>query len=122
MPLDGAFELTGVGIRLAQITDGLSSTIMVGEKHVPRNQMGRGGWDCSTYNGDYPQCSTRTGGPDTPLAISQMDQRWAFGSYHIGVCQFAFADGSVRPVANTIDPNTLGLLARRDDGQVIPDF
>jgi hypothetical protein len=33
-----------------------------------------------------------------------------------------FCDGSVRSLVNSIDPNVLGLLACRDDGQVIPNY
>jgi prepilin-type processing-associated H-X9-DG protein len=45
-----------------------------------------------------------------------------FGGYHTGVCQFAFCDGSVRPIMVDVDPTTLGNLACRNDGQVIGDF
>ena len=47
---------------------------------------------------------------------------WKFGSYHPGICQFAFVDGHVRSIANNIDLVTLGLLADRADGKPIPDF
>ena len=47
---------------------------------------------------------------------------WTFGSYHTGIVQFNFADGSVRALPVTIDPKILGLLASRNDGQPIPDF
>ena len=46
---------------------------------------------------------------------------WArrFGSWHPGVCQFVFCDGSVRAIKNTIDEINLGRLAVRNDSQVI---
>ena len=49
------------------------------------------------------------------------DAVWAkkFGSWHPGVCQFAFCDGSVKAIRNTVDEVTLGRLACRNDGQVI---
>jgi prepilin-type processing-associated H-X9-DG protein len=42
-----------------------------------------------------------------------------FGSYHPGVCQFVFCDGSVRAIRNNIDSATLRRLAVRNDGEVI---
>ena len=110
------------GIRFEDITDGLSNTLLVGEKHVPFGKFGVGWWDCSTYNGDYYHCATRSAGPDYPLVRTPDDPTWAFGSYHPGICQFSFADGSVRPLPVTIDPQVLGYLANIADGQVITDY
>lgn len=104
------------------ITDGLSNTIFVGEKHVPRNLWGQGWLDCSTYNGDYYQCSCRPAGPDYPLAKSPDEISWTFGSYHWQTVQFLFGDGRVQVLSVDVDPAILGLLAQRDDGQVIPDY
>ena len=70
----------------------------------------------------------RAAGPTFPLAQSPNDQEvegpaaYWFGSYHPGICPFVFCDGSVRSLVNSIDPNVLGLLACRDDGQVIPNY
>ena len=46
----------------------------------------------------------------------------AFGSWHSGLCQFVFCDGSVHALPTGIDINTLQLLGVRNDGQVIPDY
>jgi hypothetical protein len=119
---NGAFQVESIGIRFQDITDGLSNTLLAGEKHVPKDYFGNGWWDCSTYNGDYVVCSTRAAGPDYPLAQTLTDPEWRFGSYHTGICQFVFADGSVHALPNTIDPYVLGLLAQIADGQVIPDY
>ena len=119
---NGAFQVESVGVRFSDISDGLSNTLLVGEKHVPKGQFGVGWWDCSTYNGDYAVCSTRAAGPDYPLATSITDYHWCYGSYHPGICQFAFCDGSVHVLPNNINANVLGLLADRSDGQVIPDY
>jgi prepilin-type processing-associated H-X9-DG protein len=56
------------------------------------------------------------------LAQSWDDPGWVFGSRHPGVCQFVFADGSVHLLQNGIHPGVLGLLAQRNDGQVLPDY
>ena len=50
------------GDALLSFSDGLSNCLLVGEKHVPEGKNGVGWWDCSLYNGDYHQCSTRTAG------------------------------------------------------------
>jgi hypothetical protein len=119
---NGTFQLGRTGCRFTEITDGLSNTLLVGEKHVPLGHFGVGWWDCSLYNGDYYHCSTRPAGPGQELARDKNETRWCFGSYHPYVCQFAFGDGSVRSLPVTISGETLGLLANKADGQVIPDF
>jgi hypothetical protein len=121
---NGAFQLEGVGnpINFRAITDGLSNTFLVGEKHVTRGRFGIGWLDCSSYNGDYNVCSSRSAGPDYPIARSIDETQALFGSYHPGICQFGFADGSVRSLPNTIDPTVFGWLANISDGQVIPEF
>ncbi len=71
---NGLFQLgvNGVGVKIAQITDGLSNTFMFGEKHVQLGQFGMGSNDCSIYNGDLASgtgtiwnsfaCATRSAG------------------------------------------------------------
>jgi prepilin-type N-terminal cleavage/methylation domain-containing protein/prepilin-type processing-associated H-X9-DG protein len=108
------------GLKLADVTDGLSHTFLVGEKHVPRNQFGRFPWDCGIFDGHNAVCSTRSAGPVFPLANSNMNQGWTFGSYHPTLCQFAYCDGHVQRLKNSIKLDTLALLAQRNDGQVIP--
>jgi hypothetical protein len=118
---NGAFQM-GTGLRLLDFRDGLSNTLMVGEKHVPVSKYGVGWWDCSTYNGNYGQCSSRAASRSFPLTTNPQDMRWLFGSVHTGVVQFCFADGGVRVLPQTINPLTLELLSNRNDGQVIPDY
>jgi prepilin-type N-terminal cleavage/methylation domain-containing protein len=120
---NGSFQILGrPAVTFSSITDGLSNTIFMGEKHVPRSQFGRGPLDCSFYNGDYPICSCRGAGPNFPLATSLTDTRPLYGSYHPGICQFVLGDGSVRPIAVSVNPVTLGLLANPTDGQPLPDY
>jgi prepilin-type N-terminal cleavage/methylation domain-containing protein/prepilin-type processing-associated H-X9-DG protein len=121
LSLVGPFQSTS-GVRFADITDGLSNTLLVGEKHVPQDKFGIGWWDCSSYNGDYFQCSTRAAGRSFPLTTNPKDTGWKFGSRHMQVVQFCFADGHVRSLPENIEPRILELLGTRDDGKVIPDF
>jgi hypothetical protein len=111
--------------RFANITDGLSNTFFVGEKHVTLGQYGREDHgDGSIYNGDpLNENAARPAGPLYPLARSPQEAyNHQFGSSHSGLCQFLLGDGSVRPIPVTISGTILGLLAVRNDGQAIPDF
>jgi prepilin-type N-terminal cleavage/methylation domain-containing protein len=121
IPNNGPFQCIK-GVRFAEITDGLSNTLLVGEKNTAPDLFGKHPWDCSIYDGHNPVCNTRPAGPDFPLATTRNDTGWKFGSYHPGICQFVFCDGSVRSLSNTINPITLGLLAQRNDGLVIPEY
>jgi len=110
------------GKRLAEITDGASNTITVGEKHVQVGQFGKAGGDCSTYNGDKG-CSYRGAGPSFPLARTPNQNANAnYGSYHPGICQFVLVDGSIRAVKVNVNLTVLGYLADIDDGQPIPEI
>jgi prepilin-type processing-associated H-X9-DG protein len=120
---DGAFSQSGgTCVTFAAITDGLSNTLLVGEKHVPLKHFREGPLDGSLYNGDNFLSHSRPAGPDYPLAQTHTEISPVFGSYHTSVVQFAFCDGSVRPLPRGISPVTLGLLANRDDDQPIPDY
>ena len=119
---NGAFEYINGLPLVAFDGDGLSNTILVGEKHVPHGFFGDYPWDCTIYDGHNPTCSLRAAGPGFPLAWNTRDMGLVFGSSHPGLCQFVFGDGSVHTLSVAIDPVTLGLLANRHDGQVIPEY
>ena len=117
--------------RFKDISDGLSHTFFVGEKHVRPDQLGintpgninASFGDGSIYNGDHPWAITRVAGPSHPLALHPFETfRSQFGSWHPGICQFGMGDGSVRAVPNSLNFTVLGYLAQRNDGQNIPDF
>ncbi len=148
---NGIFQLGvgGVGVKFVQVTDGLSNTIMIGEKHVQLGQFGQGNNDCSIYNAEFSTnakyfgnfgCSTRAaglGGADDvrgrtfydgqtggqvgyPIASSINDPAWKFGSYHPGLCQFVFGDGTVHSIRVSISLQILDNLANIADGNVVP--
>jgi prepilin-type N-terminal cleavage/methylation domain-containing protein/prepilin-type processing-associated H-X9-DG protein len=113
--------------KISSVTDGLSNTLVIGEKHVRPNLFGLGPGastndrDNCIFNGDDVATAGRLAGPTRPLATHPQEAGNAlqrFGSYHPGVVNFVFGDGSVRPVSTTLDGTNLGRLAHRADGQV----
>jgi hypothetical protein len=121
IPSNGVFQAV-TGVRLTQITDGQSNTLLVGEKHVPDGAQGTSPWDCGLWDGHNIPCSTRPAGPGFLLATTPTDPSWVFGSHHPGYCLFVFCDGSVHALRKSTDPLTLGALAARDDGRVVTDY
>jgi prepilin-type N-terminal cleavage/methylation domain-containing protein len=107
------------------ITDGLSKTLLIGEKHVPVGWLGSERVnDCSAYNPDDLQIFGRFAGPNHPLTHPHDygTPYWlSFGSWHPGICQFVMVDGSVHAFSISIDPLFLGYLADREDGNTIGD-
>jgi prepilin-type N-terminal cleavage/methylation domain-containing protein len=121
-------------VRIGMITDGLSNTFFVGEKHVMPSLLGYGGQnlmaipnpnDCAFYNGDYYMCSCRPAGLNYPLARYPEDTNpnAGFGSWHPNIVNFLFGDGGVRSLVATTDPSILAVLADIADGLPTPsDF
>lgn len=132
---------------LSDVFDGTGNTFLAGEKHVPQGMFGRlKVGDGSIYCGIWTTYSGRVAGIAHPLAKGPTDVTatraeprpagstgtwrpgadavWSkkFGSWHPGVCQFVFCDGSVKPVKTSIDETTLGRLACRNDAQIIGDY
>ncbi|MEZ6091148.1 MAG: DUF1559 domain-containing protein [Pirellulaceae bacterium] len=105
------------------VIDGLSTTILVGEKHARPSAFGRASEDGAIYNGDHPGNFSRCGGPGCPIARTPNSPFQAnFGSYHPGICNFVMVDGSVRSINKTISTDILGRLTARNDRTSIPSF
>lgn len=94
---------------------GLSVTLLIGEKQVPPDGLGRAdAGDSSLYDGQNPSSCSRVAGPGRGLAASVTAPfNNNFGSPHRGICQFLYADGSVRAIAIDVNEAVLGQLARR---------
>jgi prepilin-type N-terminal cleavage/methylation domain-containing protein len=114
-----------------KILDGASNTFLAGEKHVPLGMFGRlKVGDGPIYSGAWTSFAGRLGGIEDPIANGPTDFNPSggvvdgiyarrFGSWHPGICQFVFCDGSVRVVRNSVDTATLRRLASRNDGEVV---
>ena len=133
---NGAFQFScgpcGDGLPFASLIDGLSNTLLVGEKHVTQAGLGKfdgatgAEQDFSIYSsqpGKWAYVTGRKAGSNFPLALDKTTPYAnQFGAWHTGVVQFVFGDGSVRGLRTSMAGSVLGLLAARDDGQVIPNF
>ncbi|MBN2295161.1 MAG: DUF1559 domain-containing protein [Pirellulales bacterium] len=130
---DYVFIKQDLYVSFADLTDGTSKTILVGEKHVPPYGFGyfvRGGimyGDNSIYNGDQLNTFARFAGTGYELARSADEtlpvsgRILNFGSAHPGICQFVFGDGGARALSVDIDATILDHLANRHDGETIPE-
>jgi prepilin-type processing-associated H-X9-DG protein len=122
----GAFHINdkyGTGIGLLEITDGTSSTLMVGEKHLRLTDVGTGAYDGCIYSAAPGGMAYRQAGPKFPLALGNTDaQAGQFGSWHTGIVNFAFCDGHVEGISTSTSGTTLGWLVTRAGGEVIPDY
>jgi hypothetical protein len=125
VPTTGVFTLVNSNhmttqTKFGDITDGTSNTVMIGEKHIQLGMINNPIQDGLIYSGGETQTYSRRAGPSNPLAINNtVAINNQFGSWHTGICPFVFADGSVRGLKTSVAGTTLGLLANRNDGQVI---
>jgi prepilin-type N-terminal cleavage/methylation domain-containing protein/prepilin-type processing-associated H-X9-DG protein len=155
---DGVFHTTGPGsqpapdqvpVRLADITDGTSNTLLFGERShrdpnydsyasaglASRPSMASWGWwaasegrlavgdvTLSAYVPINYQVATANGSGGSGEFLPVEEQRvCAFGGGHGGGANFTLADGSVRFIAQSIPLATLRQLATRAGGEVVGD-
>jgi hypothetical protein len=100
---------------LASWLDGAANQIVLGEKalHPSRlNTDGKGGdftigaWIEKDYNASG--CSRNGGQAIAHGPYDDADSQWSrFGSWHAGICQFAYGDGRVEAVSNDISASVL---------------
>ena len=105
------------------LTDGLTQTFIIGEKHIRPSRYVIAPEDGAIYNGDHPGNFSRCGGPGSPLAKSPTaPYQTNFGSSHHQMCNFLLADGSVRGVNVLIATDILGRLTVRNDNEIISEY
>jgi prepilin-type N-terminal cleavage/methylation domain-containing protein len=136
------------GIKISQVTDGLSNTIMLGEVankknewHLgkirgPNNESGTAGatvgdsWTDWTFGINYirpvttTSYSTQNGGPGRsrgPCWIN-CNNKWNMYSFHVGGCHVVLGDGAVRFLSQNASVTTLSNLHCIDDGAPLGEF
>jgi prepilin-type N-terminal cleavage/methylation domain-containing protein/prepilin-type processing-associated H-X9-DG protein len=124
-----ASNLEGTGVvrqftpvRIADITDGLSNTLMVSEKRLNLRYLGQpqandyigytAGWE-----NDVVRSTEEQPRPDYNGEDDGRDD--IFGSSHPGRFNAVLADGSVRGISYSINPTVFEYLGNKRDGQVI---
>ena len=144
--ISGMFSRRGAQIRIADVTDGTSNTILVGEviptciinTRTGDDRVERGSWvlarsicnaDAVTVVplNDYTPCEAM--GPARRISFPNcaFADAWNFShgfkSYHTGGVHFLLVDGSVRFLSENIDhAGTFQRLGGRSDGKVIGEF
>jgi prepilin-type N-terminal cleavage/methylation domain-containing protein/prepilin-type processing-associated H-X9-DG protein len=105
-----------------QITDGISNTIMVGEKVMdPATYLsGSWYWDEPYFVGGSDN-SARRGLKLLQDAVGvDVVQNW--GSAHASSANFLFADGSVRELTYGLAPNVMLALLTHNESDFVPDY
>jgi prepilin-type N-terminal cleavage/methylation domain-containing protein len=102
--------------RFDDIRDGLTNTLLLGERHQPQGDGGP-----SIFYGGLASQTARRGDRALARTIDEANNE-QFGSHHVSICQFALADGSVRPISTNVSVEVLTRLSTRSGGEVIPEF
>jgi prepilin-type processing-associated H-X9-DG protein len=131
--------LSTVGTRVAEITDGMSNTLLVGERppghsldygwaFVDIGQDGVGTLDSTLgvnevnlHTENVPEAKACPDGPYSfsPGRIDNPCDQFHYYSLHAGGANFLFADGSVHFLPYGIDNTTLRALASMSGGEVV---
>jgi prepilin-type N-terminal cleavage/methylation domain-containing protein/prepilin-type processing-associated H-X9-DG protein len=116
--------------RIANITDGTSSTLMFGEYATADTPNRRTFWAYAytsyneslvTFNAPWTLQASFAACAATPNPSGSNQCKRAWGSFHTGGLNFAFCDGSVHTVSTNVDMiNVLPALATIAGGEVIP--
>jgi prepilin-type N-terminal cleavage/methylation domain-containing protein/prepilin-type processing-associated H-X9-DG protein len=116
---NGVIFETARPIKMADVRDGTSNTIMLGEAATDKDYQNA--WchmDNAIATCAYPpNAKNPVTGKDYPP--DQWWNRYAFTSYHPGGAQFAMTDGSVRFIQDNIPLNVFRAMGTRALGEVV---
>ncbi|MEO2045390.1 MAG: DUF1559 domain-containing protein [Pirellulales bacterium] len=110
-------------VSIAQVEDGTSNTIMLGEKFIPpedyhngENSADNETW-CTGFNNDNYRIGLFEPIPDNDRPPIAANDR--FGSAHPTILNCSFSDGSVHSLNYDIDLELFQRLCSRNDGEVV---
>jgi len=132
-PIVPTTSVSGKNRKIAQIIDGTSNTLLVGEKYLSRQVLG-GQFDCNDDQGytdawDNDMIVFAMGDANWGLANPSMPPQpirpdvqsgtcgGMFGSIHTGVCLFTLCDASVRGVSFSVNNQAFLYMCKIDDSQ-----
>ncbi len=112
------------GCRIADITDGTSNTLVIGEVTGAGRGLHQGfAWivldQIDTYDGVNSYHTVPGGGQWDPVFGGTGIRPMGPSSFHPGGCHFTMADGSVQFLSENITQNVLAALTTRADGEPI---
>lgn len=131
---NGIMVRTGTrSIKFADIKDGLSNTLMVGEKRLKLDRLGKSfddneayvspGWDSEIYRiaktGEFGAPAGSRGPTMDPDTSTDDNGLSGFGSSHGSGMNAAMSDGSVRTIRYDPDPETFRRACVRNDKLVV---
>jgi prepilin-type N-terminal cleavage/methylation domain-containing protein/prepilin-type processing-associated H-X9-DG protein len=138
----GMFTRLGPAVKISDVPDGLSNTIMIGEELINHNSDMKGsppnsppaGWfgfiggNASgttitpiNYKSDFDDGNSCTTDPTNQLHnLRNWNVSFGFKSNHAGGVNFVFGDGSVHFISQNINHTTYQYLGCRNDGQAFP--
>ncbi len=118
-------------VTIGGVTDGMTYTALVGEKHLNPAKIGSILEDAPYHSASFVSTSTNGGAkiaglglasrPDAPLvtnasAATTDEAFYRFGSWHPGISQFAYGDARVVAVKTHAAPEALLYMSGRSDG------
>jgi len=110
--------------RAVDLTDGLSKTILVGEKRLNLAHLGE--WqqdDNEGYTAGWDEDTIRRTDLEPQRDYhGDEDGEERFGSSHASTFSAVFADGSIHVLAYDIDPTVFSSLGNIRDGRSVSDF